>query len=266
MIYYTNFDNIPINIVGSRKKIDNNIFTLDFETTSSIEINGKIYNNLKYDELDDKQKENVIYHANMYIWMLGINDIIYYGRTYEELDEFLNIIDKQNEYKKTIFVHNLAFEFHFMQGYFDFIKVQARKSHKVMKCTFEKYNIDLRCTYFMSNTSLDKLSDDYNLKTKKLIGNLNYNILRNSKTKLSNKELSYCENDCLILYEYIQKELEDYDRVDKIPLTSTGHVRRELRDIVQTDFHYKRLTRKAINTNPYVYNMLLDAFMRWIYT
>ena len=43
----------------------------------------------------------------------------------------------------------------------------------------------------------------------KLVGNLDYDLIRNSKTELTEKELKYCENDCLVIYEYIKKELEN---------------------------------------------------------
>ena len=51
-----------------------------------------------------------------------------------------------------------------------------------------------------------------------------------------------------------------YERVNKIPLTSTGKVRKELQAIVLKDPYYRRLTREAININPTVYNMLIEAF------
>ena len=71
----------------------------------------------------------------------------------------------------------------------------------------------------------------------------------------------YCENDCLVIYYYIKRELEKYERVDKIPLTSTGHVRRELKELVLKDYAYKRKVRNAVNTDPHVYNLLVQAFM-----
>ena len=118
----------------------------------------------------------------------------------------------------------------------------------------------------MSNCALKYLPDLFNLPVKKMVGDLNYDLLRNSDTPLTEEELKYCENDCLVVYHYIKFELETYETVKNIPTTSTGHVRRELMDLIQTDFHYKRLVRKAINVNPHIYNLLQQAFMRWIYS
>ena len=75
----------------------------------------------------------------------------------------------------------------------------------------------------------------------------------------------------MVLYHYILKELEVYDDVKHIPTTNTGKVRRELQDLVRTNFKYKRVVNKAINTNPIIYNRLCEAFLggythaNWIY-
>lgn len=106
----------------------------------------------------------------------------------------------------------------------------------------------------------------------KKFGDLDYSLLRNSKTILSEKELGYCEYDCLVIYYYIKKELETYLRVDKIPVTSTGKVRRELKERIEKDWDYKNKVKKSINIDTHIYNMLLDAFAggythsNWIYT
>lgn len=48
--------------------------------------------------------------------------------------------------------------------------------------------------------------------------------------------------------------------MDKIPYTSTGHVRRELKELVLKDYKYKSQVRKSINTDPHVYNLLVECF------
>ena len=75
-----------------------------------------------------------------------------------------------------------------------------------------------------------------------------------------------------MLYEYLKKECEEFGNVGQIPTTSTGKVRRELKKRISRNYQYKSKTRKAINTNPHIYNMLCDAFAggythsNWIYT
>lgn len=258
--YYKDFKPYDIKEVGKRKKYDNNIYTFDIESTSFIVLDGKIYNNYEYENLGDKEQKRSEKRACMYVWQFGINDTVYYGRTWNEFVEFLRVIDNYCTFKKIIFVHNLSFEFQFLMRVLKFESVFARKSHKVMKAELENFNIEFRCSLFMSNQKLESLPETYNLPVQKLVEKLDYNLLRHSKTILSEEELSYCENDCLVLYYYIKYMRDIYEQVNKIPTTSTGQVRRELFNITFKDYQYKRKVYKAINTDPHVYNLLVYAF------
>lgn len=262
MIFYKEYDGHKANIVGNRKKVDNNIYTFDIETTSYLILDGKQIPAIDYLKLTKEEQSRAEFRSCMYIWMLSINETVYYGRTWQEFKNFLDRMEMYVKEKKIIFIHNLAFEFQFLKGIFNFTDVLARKSHKVMRCYFEDYNIELRCTYLMSNCALKYLPKLYNLPVEKQTGDLDYTLIRTPITNLSESEMNYCQNDCLVIYYYIQKELEIYERVDKIPLTSTGHVRRELKNRVMNDWHYKHKVNKAINTNPHIYNLLQDAFAR----
>lgn len=271
MIYWTNYITHKPNILGKRKKFDNTIYTFDIETTSYLKLYDHIIPANKYLELSEEERKDCNFNAFMYIWMFSINDIVYYGRTWEEFKDFLKKIDENVPYQKTIFIHNLAFEFQFLKSHFNFKDVIARKKHKPMRATMTDYNFELRCSYLMSNCKLESLPELFNLPVKKLVGNLDYDLIRTPVTKLSEKELNYCENDCLVVYHYILFELQTYENINKIPITSTGHVRRELKELVLKDFKYKRLVKNAININPHVYNMLIKAFAggythaNWIY-
>ena len=272
MLYYTEYNGHNVDIVGSRKKIDNTIYSFDIETTSYLILDGKQVSGIEYQNLTKEEQERSEFRSCMYIWMFSINDVVYYGRTWEEFKKFLNRLEMYSKEKKIVFIHNLSFEFQFLKGVFNFTDVMARKSHKVMRCFFEDYNIELRCTYMMSNCALKYLPKLFNLPVKKQVGDLDYTLVRTPKTEITTQEMKYCENDCLVIYYYIQRELETYERVDKIPLTSTGHVRRELKERISEDWNYKNKVKKAINTDPHIYNLLQDAFAggythaNWIYT
>lgn len=272
MLYWKEYQGHKVDIQGKRKKYDNTIYTFDIETSSYLILNGKQIPAIDYLKLSKKEQENSIFMSNMYIWMFGIDDKVYYGRTWKELKAFMLRIEHWGtDYKKYVYVHNLAYEFQYLRGVFEFKNVFARKSRKVMKCEIEEFNFEFRCSYMMSNSSLEKLPDIYSLPVKKLVGNLDYSLIRNSKTILSEKELAYCENDCLVVYEYIKKERERYETLKQIPLTSTGHVRKELHELIDKDYSYRNKVRKSVNTDGHVYNLLLDAFAggythaNWIY-
>ena len=272
MLYWDKYNGHDGMIVGKRKKFDNTIYAFDIETTSYLILDGEQISSDKYLELTEKEQKRALKCSNMYIWQLSINDIVYYGRTWDELKLMLKKIDEYIPEKKIIFVHNLSFEFQFLKSQFHFTEVTARKSHKTMTAQMRDYNILFKCSYIMSNCALAKLPELYNLPVEKKVGDLDYFKIRTSITPMTEKELGYCEYDCLVLYHYILFELQSYEFVNKIPTTSTGKVRRELQELIRTDFKYKRLVYKAINTDPHIYNLLVESFVggythaSWIYS
>ena len=273
MLYWDKYNGIghEPNIKGKRKFYDTNIYTFDIETSSYYVLDGTVYPAYMYDKLSEKEKKRCIKRSHMYIWMFGINDIMYFGRTWDELKLFLKRLDEHIGDVKYVFIHNLAFEFQYLKSNFHFTEVNARKSHKVIYAIMRDYNIILKCSYMMSNVALKYLPKMFQLPVEKKVGDLDYDLIRNPNTPLNEVELGYCEYDCLVLYHYILKELEVYEDVKHIPTTNTGKVRRELQDLVRTNFRYRRIVHKAINTDPIIYNRLCEAFLggythaNWIY-
>ena len=257
---------------GTRNKVDTTIYTFDIETTSYLILDDKIYPTSEYLNFDDKEQQRCLKQSNMYIWMLGINDQIYYGRTWDELKTMMLKINFFVPYRKYIYVHNLSFEFQYLQSVFNFKNVMARKSHKVMSAELVDYPVTFKCTYFMTNCSLEKISSQFNLDIKKKVGDLDYSLIRSSATNLSELEMSYCEYDCLVLYEYIKKELQEYGTLKNIPNTSTGKVRKQLHDRVDKDWEYRNKVARSVNTDGHIYNLLIQAFSggythsNWLYT
>ncbi len=263
MLYWDKYNTIGHNpdIKGKRKFYDNNIYTFDIETSSYFILDGEVHPPKDYLALSEKDKKRAIKRSHMYIWMFGINDIVYYGRTWNELKEFLKRIDNYIGDMKYLFIHNQAFEFQYLKSEFHFSDVMARKAHKVITSIMRDYNFTIRCSLMMSNVRLAKLTEIFSLPVAKKTGDLDYNLIRNPNTPLSLKEMGYCEYDILVLYHYIKKELEVYEDVKHIPTTNTGKVRKELQDIVRTNLRYRRIVKKAIDVDPHVYNLLCDAFI-----
>lgn len=257
MKYWSEYRGHDCDIKG---KIDNTIYTFDIETTSYLILDGKQVPAEDYLSLDEDQRESALPAACMYIWQFSINADVYYGRTWQEFRLFLDRLEENCDKKKFIFVHNLSFEFQFFCSQLKIKAVMSRKSRKVMSCDLSDYNITFRCTLFMSNVKLKFLPKIFNLPVEKMDGDLDYSKIRTPVTPLTEKEMGYCEHDCLVVYEYIKVELQTYDRVDKIPMTSTGKVRKELQKLVMKDPYYRRLVGNAINIRPSVYNMLIESF------
>lgn len=258
MIHWSEYHGHEIDVVS--KKVDNTIYTFDIESTSYLILNGEIISASEYLNLNEEDRENALPCACMYIWQFSVNETVYYGRTWEEFKSFLDRLEENCDLKKYIFVHNLSFEFQFFASQFKIKSVLSRKSRKVMSAKLLDYNIEFRCTYYMSNVSLAYLPKLFNLSVQKMVGDLDYTKLRTPATAMTDAELGYCEHDCLVVYEYIKMELLKYKSVNRIPMTSTGKVRKELQSLVMRDYEYRCITRGSINIKPSVYNMLVDAF------
>lgn len=162
----------------------------------------------------------------MYIWQMGINGAAVYGRTWDEFKDCLSRIRKAfapNGETIVIYVHNLSYEFAFVAPYLKISEVFARSPHHpIYFRTTDKF--EFRCSYFLTGKSLAMVGAETSVQ--KMVGDLDYSLLRHRNTPLTEQELKYCENDVLILNEYIQKEIERNGDITKIPLTKTGYVRR----------------------------------------
>jgi len=247
--------------VNKQDKRDGNIYTFDIETTSYIKYRGQILPAVEYINIPEINKDEVEFGCNMYCWQLSINDQVYGGRSFCELDQFLKTIDAEVRQTKILFIQNASFEFSYLESVFQFNEILSREPHKIMKAMFKYYNFEIRCTYYMSNLSLASIAKNFNLPVKKLVGDLDYNKLRHIYTPLTAEEDAYRENDCLIIYYYIKELLKEYEYVHKIPLTNTGQVRREFKSIVNASSSMRYKVARAVNTDPHIYNFLIDTFM-----
>lgn len=176
------------------------------------------------------------YIGFMYIWQFCLLDRVCMGRTWEEFQELL---DKLREglrldanRRLVIYAHNLAFEFQFVRNFIDVESVFARKKRVPIKVEFN-YAFEFRCSYFLSNMSLEKfVKNTPNAKFNKQSGeNFDYKKVRLPNTKMTEEELGYCYCDVRGLSEAIQHLLKE-DTIASMPLTSTGFLRREVRKAV----------------------------------
>ena len=123
------------------KNKDLTIYTFDIETTSYIFLHDQVLSTSKYLSLSDKEREDCQPGATMYVWQFGINDQVYYGRTWDDFVSFLDRLEENSKLQKKIFVHNLSFEFQFLRSVVKIKSVFSRISRKVMKCKLEDYHI-----------------------------------------------------------------------------------------------------------------------------
>lgn len=148
-----------------------------------------------------------------------------YFRKWSELTDILSYISTR--YKDfIIYVHNLSYEGDFIfKNISKPIKLLCNKAHKIISFALEEYpNISFKCTYMLSQKSLSKLGTE--LGFEKLESDYR-TILPHDE--ITEEERLYCKRDCDIVAKYIKMELKEYKRLENIPLTNTGRVRKDLK-------------------------------------
>ena len=240
MKYITKFSpdiltDLDIGEVKTNKKISylNVPCAFDIETTSMV-INGEKF-------------------AFSYVWQFGIGlNNVYYGRTWGELLDFLHDLQDYlglNENKRLIiYVHNLGYEFQFMRKYFNWVNIFAVDERKPVKALCD-LGIEFRDSYILSGYSLANTAKNLTKhKIAKMVGDLDYSLIRHTKTPLTETELKYCENDILVILAYIDEQLDQYQDITKIPLTNTGRVR----SYVKNNCYYDNTNHRKSNKGKYI--------------
>lgn len=186
----------------------------DIETTS-------FYQN------DDKSPENK--RGIMYIWQFGIGNVVTTGRTWDEFKSLLTILENilylDKNRRLVIYVHNLPYEWQFMRQHFTWDEVFILDDRKPV--TARIGGIEFRCSMklaggkSLANTAKDLIK----YPVEKMVGDLDYSLIRTPLTPLTPTELKYCENDIRVILHYIQEKIEQDGDITRIPLTNTGYVR-----------------------------------------
>ena len=223
--------------------------SFDIETTSTYTKDGKKF-------------------AFMYLWGFGLGEhgeFLKYGRTWEEFRDLLNYVS--NEFnvhinrRLVIYVHNLGYEFQFFRKLFKWESVFSVDDRKPIKAITTD-GFEFRDSYILSGYNLETLAKNLvKHKNKKMIGNLNYSLVRHSKTPITDEELEYMENDVTIILNYINEQLEQYGNITKIPLTNTGRVREYVKNNCYNSkgkSKYKSSKSKRSNYRFIMENLTLD--------
>ena len=173
--------NLSLEWIKTNKKVEyaNVSATIDIESSSFLDTNGNKT-------------------AIMYCFTFGINGHSYLGRTYDDLlfmTQLLVDIFELNFYRRIIvFVHNLAYEFQFFYKHFTWERIFAIKERTPLTA-LTTGGIELRCSFLLSGYSLAKTGEHLQkYKVKKLKGDLNYELLRHSKTPLTDTEKGYASD------------------------------------------------------------------------
>ena len=209
--------NLNYEVVKNSKRIEfiNLSSEVDIESSSFIDANGEKT-------------------AIMYCFTIGINGHSYFGRTYDEMFEILDIYKEvfnlSLNRRLIIYIHNLGYEFQFFYKRFQWQKIFSLKSRTpITALTID--GIEFRCSFLLSGYSLAKVGEHLQkYKVTKMVGDLDYDLIRHSETPMTKEEIGYVLNDGLVVMAYIQEQIESHKNISRIPLTKTGEVRKYCRD------------------------------------
>lgn len=207
-------------------------------------------------------KQSILYH-----WQVFFDGIGYVtGRYWNDFKILITRIRKQLNGNETlvIFVHNLSYEFSFLQGQFDFQPkdVFAVDSRKILSADLTSNNglgnIEFRCSYLQTNMGLSLFLEEYEAEDSKL-ANFDYDKIRLSSDTLDDEEIEYCLHDVSGLVQAMKNRMSaNNDTITTLPKTSTGYPRAAIKAVLPRP-HIKKLITD-LQMSPSEYHLCRWAF------
>lgn len=152
------------------------------------------------------------------------------------LDDLGNpMYDESGDTYMDVFVHNLPFDSSFLISHQNVYKMFASSVHKPYYYVTAE-GVRYKDTVVLTQKKLEQLGKSLTrFDVHKMVGDFDYDKLRNGHTPFSKKERGYVVNDTLVLAAYIAEELDTYKYVCNLPLTLTGIVRSFARSAMKGD-------------------------------
>lgn len=202
----------------------------------------------------------------MYLWGFGYGDQVITGRTWSEfLDLYAEIVVKLNlsfNRRIVVYVHNLGYDFQFFRKHLSWSRVFSINEREPLYAVTTE-GVEFRDSYLLSGLSLEKTAEGLTKhKIAKLVGNLDYDLIRHSETPITEQEMDYMRNDCLVVTAYIAEQIEQYRSVAYIPYTKTGKVRKWCRNYImkhKDKWLYKNLMSQ-LTLDEESYKMCKEAY------
>lgn len=229
-----------VNLISNVDFISTIISNLDRLNTVKTNKQVELYNiSAGFDIETSSFYDNDLKTAIMYEWTFGIGYIdrdnefktlITYGRTWRQfevlLDAVSKVLDLHENKRLVVYVHNWPYEWQFIRKRFTWTKVFFLDERKPVYA-INDMNVEFRCSLKLSGKSLANTAKDLlKYHADKMVGDLDYSLIRHPKTPLTQTELGYCYNDVKVMLCYIQEKIEQEGDISRIPLTKTGYVRR----------------------------------------
>ena len=250
------------------------IMCFDIETSSYfIDDHDKVitYQELealpKFKAIKDKRErynalQDTILHLRKgcvcYIWQFGFNDKRYYGRTLEEFKTFLDMLQDTIDMPFIIYIHNSSYEYQWLRGVLGDKEMECFFTEPRKPLNFVYKNIEFRCTYRLTNSSLAQWGHKIGLEK---LDTLDYQQLYTPKSEIPEEALQYAERDIEIMYKGLQEYVAEYGNVWNIPLTQTGRPRRDIKQIYHDDINHHFKISDTVPADHNEYKTLRCCYM-----
>lgn len=175
----------------------------------------------------------------IYQWCFKIHNDVVIGRTPAQLIAALKSMEESlgmdSEHKCVIYIHNASYDFQYLKNFFRAtwgqLDILAVSPHKIISVKCGPWII--KCSWKLANKSLDTWTRDLGTEHRKLVGTVDYDVIRYQDTDLGgldSDDWRYMINDVLSMDEALEKQLAMYgDTISTVPLTTTGYIRRTAR-------------------------------------
>lgn len=230
-----------------------------------------LYNDfISLDTETSKNKDNSL--GWLYQWCFSFpnyddNRLLVFGRKPSQLAECLHLIQQYYNTSDTkelyIYVHNLSYDYNYIRDYIteefgERGEILATNYHSLIQWKIK--GLCFRCSYRLAGKSLAIWGKDLNIRSPKLVGEIDYNIERFQDSPLYRNDWRYMFRDIISLDQCIIGQMELWgDTLKSVPLTSTGYVRRETRKFFRKD-KKNRKKFKSKELSPILYEFLKSEF------
>ena len=226
-----------------------------FDTETS-----KMHDN-EYDAKEKKYKPVVNY---VVAWSIAIrnehkNICVVWGRRPSELAECLRIIRRSMPGENIIlYAHNLAYDWTFCKKFIirEFGTTPDKqlniRSQYPVSIRFNDIGIVFKDSAVLAQRTLEDWAEDLNVEHKKMKGKWDYKKIRSQDEDFSNDEEDYFCSDVLAGVECLDA-MAEYLKVpvNKLPLTATGIVRREVQKRGRKAKAHAEFTKSALDFEDY---------------
>lgn len=178
-------------------------------------------------------------------------------------------IDKYNltdERRIAVYFHNMSFDLSYLLPFIQKMLPGYENRHGLYDGRNRIINyvqgcFEFRCSYLLSSASLENWGKEMNAEHRKKVGLYDYERMMYQDEVIDEDSQLYDMYDVLCLEDSLRAQLKAYhDNMSTIPLTSTGYVRRILRNSCKDDPDYRNdvFLRSRITAD--CFNLCIQAY------